>query len=168
MIPEHVDPRAICHDHWQTLLRPASGRRDTGAVIAVVVLPVAAGCALGWIGWPSRDVVPTLVSAIAIVTGLLLNVLILVHGLFVRLAERTVSERARSLARHTHANIAFATLCAIVAIMCTLPLASELKNWPVWIVTTFRCVSASLLCLILMTLLMVVRRVHVLLSYDMN
>lgn len=163
---ESIDVRLIVRNHLASL-RLRSRPVSFGHLLLFVLLPIGAGAALAVFGaWPQESAKAPLLTAVSVVAGLMLNLLVLVHSLYNRMPDTRESARARQVARETHSNIAFATLWAILLILLLVPYPASIASSEHWIVVTIRVVTNTLLMQLFLTLLLVLRRAHALFEHD--
>lgn len=166
-LPEHIDVAAILQSHVRTLRDPIAREYRVSTLTAILFVPIAGGVGIGLLGWPSGKVLEPLISAVSIVVGLLLNVLVVIYGLYSKIGPTEASTPAAVLTRDSHANIAFTTLAATVSLVLLILLASVPNGDPWWVVG-LRCAVSAMLVTILVSIVMILRRVHALISHEMT
>jgi hypothetical protein len=158
--------------HLDTLRdRRFGSRRSVPDLIMFFVLPAVAGILLLIFGFSFRaDAVNGFLTAFAILTGLLLNLLVLIFTLAAGSAPPNMDLRARKvLLVEVFANVCFCLLNAIAVVCVSVVALSYMRSMQG--ATTGR-VSAFLLCFLTMnfvlTLLMVIKRMYVLLQKEIK
>jgi hypothetical protein len=154
-----IDVRLIVMDHFATFRDEGTGNVSWLDYGIMVALPVAIGVAAWFLGFEIKDqYIGTLVSVFAIFAGLLFNVLILIYSFSDANADGRKSLRDKLLTQ-SFANISYAILASllIVVILAALVFFSGglqrfLGALAVVVATNF-----------LLSLLMVLKRIHVLL-----
>jgi hypothetical protein len=161
----------IVKEHFDTLYDYRTGRRSVGEIVVFVGLPVALGAAGVWKAFRfDTNVLNGMLAAFAIFAGLLLNLLMLAWGFVVDPrfsgADAGAQLRRRFL-REIHQNLSFAILVSIAVVVLSLAglfftkdPRSEGTPWPL----TF--LLHVLLANFVLTLLMVLKRIHSLLSEE--
>lgn len=161
-----IDVRDIVHDHFATLVDYSSGRRSGSDYVLFLVLPAAVTALLLYLRiCLSEAAVNVLITALSIFAGLLFNLLVLIDGLADRKSPPTTAEDARQMLKSVYANIAY---CVLISLVTLVPLCiSALTNNPIANLVTSGLVY-FLLGHFLLTLLMVLKRIHALLSHEFN
>jgi hypothetical protein len=161
---DKIDVRDIVHDHLRTLVSYDTRRVALGDYLLFYALPLiaAAVCYTAGIGL-STAAVGVLIDAVAILAGLLFNLLVLVHG-FSRTATPTTEEDKRQLLSETYSNIAYAILVALLALV---PLAL-LANTSGCTTLLLGSIAVFLLVHFGLTLLLVLKRIHTLVSFGLR
>jgi uncharacterized membrane protein len=163
---DSIDIRRIVGVHFRSLGLAANHPWHWSNVFLHVVLPVTAGASAAAFGWPWSTVTGNVLTAVSIIAGLLLNLLVLVHSMHAKLAAEGESERPRRVAKEAHANIAFATLVSLILVALLLTLSSiEYRSEDAAAVIRFP--TDMLLFSLFVTLILVLRRVHALFEYDL-
>jgi hypothetical protein len=111
----------------------------------------------------SSESVVLLITALSIFAALLLNLLLMVHGLVRRYRDDGRFQEARRLLRELYANLAYGVLVCIVGIV---PLVAFGFGFGCTVNTIICGAVFFLVCNFLLTLLMILKRVHVLLSNE--
>lgn len=110
----------IARDHLETLVRERDGRANI-KLHALLVGPAAAGALAVWIASPAVWSVGSLLTAVAVLAGLLFTSLFFVLDAGLRMAqppdgfETSDLRHARVALKQTRANVAYATLVALLA-----------------------------------------------------
>ena len=114
-----------------------------------------------------RESIDTLITAMSVFGALLFNLLILIYDLSVRESEKPpAGTRLRTaFLKEVHANIAFAVLVSLLTIIVlVLPILSKAR----WLLTVTSFIASYFLIVFAITMLMVLKRVHVLLSKELG
>lgn len=147
-------------DHFDTLRNYSTGKFSIGDLLVYLGLPVACATAVGIAGLRVGNL-PELLAAVAILTGLIFNVFVLLFDLTMRAADRTDPAKLRDimkLAGELRANISYAVLSGITmtAVIGGFVMLSGEKELP--IVPTIVVVFG--LAQMLLTIFMVLKRVR--------
>ena len=105
----------------------------------------------------------TLITALSIFAGLLFNLLLLAHGMLRNAEGRYRDEKA--LIQEIYSNISYAILVSLVSIMILL---GTIFPGPKWAARLGSAIAYALMLNFLLTLFMVLRRVHILLAKEFN
>lgn len=160
-----LDISQIIRDHLNTLYAADTNQRSWGDVTLFFVFPGAVALVLLWLGDVrlTPPVANEIITALAIFAGLLFNLLLLTHSLIGNsVAEKGVVKR---VIREIYANISFATLIALTIILISL--GSLLGQNPTFVLIVSGVVI-YFLTNFLLTLLMILSRIHTLLSRDFD
>jgi hypothetical protein len=159
-----IDFRDILRDHFSTL---TSGEQDTLSAEDLVLffgLPLGAAIVLPLLNvCVSKEAASLLINALAIFAGLLLNLLVLIHSLIRRYLDPVKHRTARALLHGLYANMSYAILVAILTLI-PLVVIGFVKTQRT--VTILSAVIFFALANFLLTLLMILKRVHALLSRE--
>lgn len=105
----------IIFDHYRTLHHHGTGRPRMADYMVYLGLPLA-GAALGWwVNARARNI-PELLAAVAILTGLIFNVFVVLFNLPLRASEKIESadlDVINELAEQLRANVSYAVLVGI-------------------------------------------------------
>jgi hypothetical protein len=165
----------IISDHFATLRDYRTGKTSAMDIVLFVLLPLFAAVITWWTGFNfDSSVLNGMLSAFAIFAGLLLNLLVLLCGFagnprFIGTDPATVTRRR--LVREMHDNLSFSILMAIAVVglalagMCAIKYGKTATFTP-----DTNPIMSALLTIILvnfvLTLLMILKRIHVLLSAE--
>lgn len=118
---DKIDPTPICAQHWATLVDDNTGATRPRDVVLFYGVPAVLAVALAWYGVRLSDsALGILTNALALLAGLLFNLLVLLHGLVWPPKDHPMQQTAQRLGSHVYANIAYSILISLVAL---LPLA---------------------------------------------
>jgi FtsH-binding integral membrane protein len=166
-----IDVRIVVRDHLGTLRQGVSGgapeRRDLLLFFGIPAVPLVVLPILGI--WLTNSSIGTLETAISVFAALLFNLLVLIYEVGRR--EQSVEERSsgdqskaevrREFLQQVHYNVAFAILVSLVLIVVLLPgVLVESKASLVFSSVCFYYLGT----VFLLTLLMVLKRMHILLK----
>lgn len=162
-----INVMQIIRDHLKTLRRFPTDKPKWGdyAIFFVVPIGVAVALVISDVDL-HHDAISVLITALAIFGGLLLNLLLLAHSIVKGAAELKRADLRHILVRELYSNIAYAILVSLVAlvVLVVLEFSGTAGLWP----TTLTGVTYFLLAHFLLTLLMVLQRVHVILSLEFD
>jgi hypothetical protein len=159
-----IDIRDIVSDHLKTLTNFNTGKRSVGDVLLFFVVPLGLGIGLATLDFRLNATTANgLITALAVFAGLLFNLLVLVHGLLRAATDTPRFKEERQLIREIYANISFAILISLGAIIVLLACLFPGPRWA-WI--TGSIAAYFLIGNFLLTLLMVLRRVHTVLKLE--
>ncbi len=161
-----IDIRDIVRDHFATLVDYETGRRSFSDHILFVVIPlIASGVLLLLRIQLSEPAVTVLITALSIFAGLLFNLLVLIDSLADRKAAPTGDSDARLMMKSIYANLSYAVLISLLTLV-PLCLFALTQNCTVRVVTSG--FSYFLISHFLLTLLMVLKRIHALLAHEFS
>jgi hypothetical protein len=160
-----IDVSDIIRDHFSTL---RSDRRSGVSLVDLLLfvgLPALVAGLMSWLGVTlDAGAVSVLITALAIFTGLLFNLLLLAHGLIRRAADQSNAAAAdKQLLKEIYVNISYSILVALSALVGLLIKIVILNHW---VVIVLSLVTYFLVGNFLLTLLMVLKRIHVLLRRE--
>ena len=167
---DKIDVRDIITDHYRTLVDDATKKRAKLDYVLFLGLPLAAAMASVYGSVVVTDTaVNVLITALSILAGLLLNVLVLIHTVSQRFTVPTGPSDGKRFLQEIYANIAY---CIFVSIASMAPLLGQVLLCPTsggcgakdWTSPTALFLTSHLF----LTLLMVLKRLHILLKLDMN
>src|SRR5262245_11965074 len=112
---DKIDPWPICTNHFKTLVRDDTGQRSVSDLLLFYGSPLAlfaivAGLRVG----ASDAAVNIMTNALALLAGLLFNLLVLLHGLALPDESQPLRATARRLASQIYANISYAILISLI------------------------------------------------------
>lgn len=155
----------IVRDHLRTLRVAGTSRPDWLDIMQLGVAPIAIATLLVWSEvWITGELGDALITAVAILGGFHLNLLLVIYDLLGREGNSVESERRRKLLEETFSNIAFLVLSAVV--LLTLLVGKHLIDFEKgeslhrvsdWIIYAIASTAVA-------TTLMVVKRIYVLLT----
>jgi hypothetical protein len=161
-----VDVRDIISDHVNTLVNFATGKRSRADLILFFVLPVLVGGGMAAVDVLLKgSTADGLLSALAIFAGLLFNLLILIHGLLRSATDAPRFREEKRLIQEIYANISYAILVSLVAIVVLVACLFPGPRWA-WVVGS--TTTYALIINFLLTMLMVLRRVHIVLRLEFD
>lgn len=121
----------IIRAHIETLSSFRTGRPRLADLSLFFGLPVASGVALVYLRFGYRvDAVNGFLNAFAILTGLLLNLLILVFTISLTLSDRADAQVRRRVLREVFVNVCFCIIVAIAATATALVSLSYMRSAP--------------------------------------
>lgn len=158
-----IDLRAIFIDHFATFRDEATSRNSIADYTVMVGVPalIAISAAAASFHIPDSHV-GTLISAFAIFGGLLFNVLVLIYSFSAH--DRPDDQLRKRLVEQSFANISFAVMSSLIAVMLLVLLlfVSGLAQTLVEALIYFVGLN------FLLTMLMVLKRMHILLRGKFN
>lgn len=151
----------IVAGHYGTLKDDRTGNR-AGDLFVFYATPVIIAATLALFGIQLSDgAVNMLVSVLAVLAGLLLNLLVLLHAFYV--ARKNKPALLRSFAKQVHDNIAYAILVSLVSVIPLAVVANAtwepIRRWAAWIAIAFVVHFA-------LTMLMILKRMYQLLDSE--
>jgi cytochrome bd-type quinol oxidase subunit 2 len=172
MLLNKVDIRPILSAHFATLrdnrVIGKQSWQDGGLFFGI---PTLFGIGLTWYGFRFRvDAVNGFLNVFAILTGLLLNLLVLVFTLSTTAAPTDVEKnKRRALLKEVFANLCFAVLVSIVVVCVAVVALSYMRSQPgatTGMGATFFLISLT--ANFILTLLMVMKRMFILLNKEVG
>jgi len=157
-----IDIRQIIRDHMLTLYDYGTKKKSWADLALFFGVPVAAAAVFVSLGLLLGSAsAGTLITALSIFAGLLFNLLILAHGML-RNAEGKYRDE-KVLIQEIYSNISYAILVSLLSITVLL---GTIFPGPRWAAQLGSAVAYFLIVNFLLTLFMVLRRVHVLLANE--
>jgi hypothetical protein len=160
--------------HFETLRDHSTGKLSWADVAFFFLLPLAAAL-IGWhYGWGLYvDALNALIGAFTIFAGLLLNLLILIYTFSAATSHSNVLARTKTrFVKELHDNIAFSVLVSISIVIATLVGVAQLKmkdpQNPVHTGPILTFILIYLTANFVLTLLMILKRIHILLSIEIE
>jgi len=164
----------IVTSHLDTLRDYSSGKISWVDVSFFFGLPFLLSI-MGWrLGWGLYvDALNALLAAFAIFAGLLLNLLILIYTFSTNASYPTnLAKMKTRFVKELHNNIAFSVLLSILIVMAALVGVAQLKmrnpQDPGHTGSTLTFIIVYLTTNFVLTLLMILKRIHVLLSTEID
>lgn len=159
-----LDVSAIIVDHLDTLEDYGTKRWSVRDIAWFYAVPVLASGVMVWAGIILNVAsISVLITALSIFAGLLLNLLLLTHGIITARGEDERSQRRRELIRQVYKNISYSILVALGAVAVLVVLA--VISHPV-VLLIGSAIVFGLVGNFLLTLLMILKRVHVMLGKE--
>lgn len=157
----------IIRDHLRTLRNESANRVSAIDYVTFFGLPVFFAI-LSWAyGFKiSGESIPTLITALSIFAGLLINVLVLIYTVSQNVETLTSKrgkedvENEKKFLREIFANISYSVLICLVSVVLLLILIWLPSNLSV----TFSATIVALTLHFVLTLMMAVKRIHILLN----
>lgn len=162
-----VNVGLIVKDHWRTLYDVPAGRSrpSTGDILTFYFVPAVAGALLYWSGVRLPDeTVAVLVTAYAVLAGLLFNLLVLTHRIARDVLSSNVPDDYRRLLREVYTNISYAVLIAFLTLLLLIAIAVVADRYR----APLEGFGFFALGHFLLTMLMVVKRAHVVLRKEFD
>lgn len=161
-----VNVWGVVRDHLGTLKNLDTERYSLGDILFLFGMPALIASGLVWSGVRITDqMVNVLITALSVFAGLLFNLLLLIYDIVQKDQESAPNAKLqRRFLKEIYANISFCILTSIVAIVV---LSVYSFGALVAVAVSVLCFTVYLLLAVFMlTLLMVLKRVHVLLSKE--
>lgn len=166
---EKINIICIIKDHVNTLKNDNSNKADFKDYLLFLMIPIWVPFLL--IGvfnlYMSKDFINILITILSIFVGLLLNVMVVIFDI-IKKYEKDAKFR---LIKESYSNISFAILLSIVTIIPLVICYTENPKNSVLIkvlLIASNGLSYYLLTLFFITLLMIVRRIHIILSDEIS
>jgi len=155
----------IIRDHLDTLRDDATGQRMISDYILFFGLPlVSSGLLLFGLSLPiDQGAVGILVTSLSVFAALLFNLLLLIYDI-VRKAEGQNASLKEKFLGQIYANISFAILVSILSIIVLLAAYFDLEGR--FFLSAASFTAYYLVSLFILTLFMILKRVHILLSRE--
>jgi len=172
MFLNKVDIRLILSGHFATLRdNRVVGKTSVQDLLLFFGVPAVLGIGLTWYGFRFRvDAVNGFLNVFAILTGLLLNMLVLVFTLSTTAGQPDVEKnKRRTLLKEIFANLCFAVLVSIAVVCIAVVALSYMRSQPgatTGIGATFSL--SALTANFVLTLLMVMKRMFILLNKEVG
>lgn len=163
-----INLTCIVVDHHATLRHSAKQRASGEDVFLFWVSPFILGLLLtGAKLGVSKDLVNLLVTSFSVFAALLFNLLVLLYSLVQSPGAKEEKSRAkRLLLQQIYANVSFSILVAIITILCLIIRYVDIPfNLP-YVTGTTTWLSTSFSIMFVLTLAMVLKRVHILLGEE--
>lgn len=157
----------IIADHFKTLKEFRSNKTSAEDVLLFLIIPLLAALALVLLLDVRLDVnaINALITSLSVFSGLLFNLLLLIYDLLIKEnSEEDPSTLRRMFLGQIYAHISFSILTAVVSISLLLFLFIKVES-PVFVIPITTMVI-SLVINFILTLLMILQRVHILISKE--
>ena len=167
---DKINIRCILSDHLDTLKNDNTSKAEGKDYLLFLAFPLVLPAVLLWFHvFLSESLINILITSLAIFVGLLLNVMVVIFDII----KKNDDKLKLRLIKETYSNISFAILLSIFTI---IPLIGCYVKVYAIHSCSFRGVisgvcnglSYYLLALFFVTLLMIVKRVHIILTNEMN
>ncbi len=163
-----IDVLPIVARHFESLRDHATGRRSIADIVIFFGVPlIASGAAFYYRITLTSDALNAILASFSIFAGLLLNLLLLVYA---RAGEDVKADlfaaTIKRFVRQLSENIEFAVLVSVFVVICSLVATATLERGPDVTPHTGRPMTVILIYLttnFLLTLLMVLKRIHAML-----
>ena len=173
---EKIDVRDIFRDQARTYVDWSSGKPSTSDRLVHWGIPVAAFSMAAEIGVHlSRDAVGLSITALAVIVSLLFNLLVTASSLRIAQKGSVIFGEARELSKQILVNIEYAIVIAFMAIAIVMPSLLPAPAKPAWLVQVNGWLQllvgpafVGLLVAFALALLMVLRRMHVALTKNLE
>lgn len=154
-----IDIRMIVSDHLATFKDEGTGKVSRQDWIVMIGLPVASALLAGVLCFEIPDkYIGTLISVFAIFAGLLFNVLVLIYSVSDTNIDGKKSIRDRLL-NQTFSNISYSILLALITVF----LLTSVLFTSGWVEVVTGLLIVAVAANFFLSLLMVLKRIHVLL-----
>lgn len=158
-----VNVSDIVSNHIKTLVNANTSKPSLEDWIIFLFIPMATALVVGWFQLEiSEGLANTLITILAIFVGLLMNVIVLLFDIVKRDEEKNNIKNV--VLRETLSNISYTILVSLVTIIFTL--ASYIEEQIITQVASV--IIMFLMTHVVMTLLMVIKRMHALFANEMN
>ena len=163
---DKLDIRDIVVDHFRTLVSAKTEKRSLWDYVLFLGLPLILACTLFQLDVElSREAVAAMINALAIFAGLLLNLLMLLRGSAKAGVQDGLGALRRKVAEQLYANIAYEILVTLVALILFLWMAIQETARTS---EALRALGFFLVSHFLLTLFMVLKRVHRLMADELS
>lgn len=171
-----INPFRIISDHFRTLKEHGSTSMGIGDAFIFFLVPIIlAGIGL----WRQinfkAETVNVIVTAFSVFAALLFNLLMLIYGLVQRKDDSSESRLRAAFLKEIYSNISFTVfvslliiVVAIVAMTFSTPERLPTGTGPTAVGLLYTVILVFLMSHFLLTLLMVLKRVHILLSKEFS
>ena len=165
---EKINVWRIVRDHISTLKDYGTDKYSPGDLVLFFGVPFLAGVGGALLGSGLRDSVGTLlVTGLSVFGALLFNLLLLLYDIVIRpRPSQETGGLTRLFLEHLYSNISFSLLICVLTLVAVL--LSFLTIWGCWAQRVFGFLTCYLTTLFFLTLLMVLKRIHVLLSKELG
>jgi len=163
----------IVSEHFATLTDARTGLLSWGDVFEFFGLPALIAGAAIWFGVRfNYNVLSAILTAFSIFAGLLLNLLMLVFS-FAEKAQNggILADTRRKLLRELHSNVSFSILVSVIVVIVAVVAVVRVNPTPSETRLTGATMTSLLTYLMsnfLMTVLMILKRMHVLLTQSIK
>ena len=162
-----IDLRDVFVGHLKTLVDESSGARSWGDYGLFYGCPLVLGAALYVCGVGLSDgALSIATNVLAILAGLLFNLLVLLHGLSWPRETHPLRKTARKFAAQVYANISYSIVCSLVALVSLIVAANLDAPGRGRLITS--TISTVLVVHFGLTMVMVLKRMYVILQDDFS
>jgi hypothetical protein len=157
----------IIVDHIDTFRNAESCKYRPLDFITMLLLPVLIGAILTYFNYLlSKEVVNALLTSLSVFAALLFNLLLLVYSIVEKGSDVNRSKIRTTFLKAIYANISFCILLTVITIALLLAVFIGIEAARFKLILTF--IIYSLTAMFLLTLLMILRRVHALLFGELQ
>lgn len=169
---EKINFFKIIQDHFSTLKEHDTGQYSIADIVIFFLVPAIAAVALSYFNiFLSSDLATVLLTVMSILTGLMFNLIVLMYEVITKSTKEHGKEGKNdrlklSFLREVYSNISFSIFVSII-MLCLLLIFFMVKE------NTFAMAIMSglifgLLFIFVLTLLMILKRIHVLISKEFD
>ena len=152
----------IIRDHWRTLVNANTNKTEFGDWFTFLIFPLMMAMLIEYIFPEAAKVMSnSIITVLAIFIGLLINVIVLLFDL---LSKEPSNKKKKELLSETLTNIAYTILVSIFAIVTNLLTFVEMGYFK----CIFSFITYFLVGNIMLTLLMVIKRMYAMFKYEMD
>lgn len=164
-----INIKQIIADHLATLQSFRTGKVSIGDLVVFFGLPGVLSALIVWLLHYKlgRDFSNVLITSLSVFSALLFNLLLLIYDILRKEdKEKEESKLRRRFLKEIYANISFSILVSVITIILLLLLFVDIQNEGIISIINF--FIYFLVTNFILTLLMVLKRVHILLSQEMK
>ena len=164
-----INIKYILIDHIKTLRSHRTGKFSIGDIALFLGIPLMLSSFLSFGSHIRLDVnfINALVTSLSVFSALLFNLLLLIYDILRKDNKESLgAETRRQFLKEIYANISFSILISVVTIVFLLILFFDLKIE--WLIDIINAIVYFLVINFILTILMVLKRVHILLSQEMK
>ena len=164
---DKINVYRIVLDHFQTLKDYKTRRYRIGDFAIFFLVPLAVGAiVITFVGTLGPNSITIVTTSLSIFAALLFNLLLLIYDLVRKEGSDQQNSLRKQFLREIHSNLSFSILVALISVVLSLVLALTNDSGAMEKVLSF--VVYYMLSLFMLTLLMVLKRVHVLLASELT
>lgn len=161
---DKIDIRDIVRDHYKSLSSYATGKSQKRDYMLFLGLPFVLSLLAAGLAVDINDAaVGVVITAVAILAGLLFNLLVLLHAIKSRDKTYVTAQDTKRFFAEIYANISYAILIALFSL---IPLAFVVMINNQYALTALNAIAVFLCVHLLLTLLMILKRIHALLRIE--
>ena len=162
-----INVGTVLAGHFRTLVDESSGSRSWGDYGIFYGFPVVLGLFMYLLGMGlSNAALIITTTSLSILSGLLFNLLVLLHRLSWPGASHPLRKTARSFVGQVYANISYSIVASLTALVLLIVTANlEVENEVRFITSAM---AASLVVHFVLTMVMILKRMYVILQDDFS
>ena len=169
MLITKINISGIVNDHLGTLVHEHSGKRSAPDYVLFYGVPLIVAFAMVWFkGFFGKTIGGVLITSLSVFAALLLNLLLLIYDIVRKADQSPSAEKKRQFLKQIYSNISYSILVAVATIILLLGYFVTLAFSRLEPRYVLAYLIYSLSTNFILTILMVLKRVHNMLSTEFD